>query len=83
MPDVNAFNVLIKILCRDIGKIHSFSHGENLVAFVMAAKKDSDYRDNIKLITFELCSFSIFIVKSPAMKNSFAVQKIGVVIETF
>ena len=37
-PDVNAFNVLIQILSRDVGKIFSFPQGENLVAFVIADK---------------------------------------------
>ena len=59
MSDVNAFNV--------IGEISS--HGKNLVAFVIAGKNALDCKDNIKLITFELFSFSILILKSPAMKT--------------
>ena len=39
MPDVNAFSVLIQVLSRDVGKIISFSGGENLVAIDTHKKK--------------------------------------------
>ena len=68
MPDVNAFNVLIQILSIDVSEI--FSQGENLVAFVIAGKNDLDSSDDIKLITFELFSFCILILKSPVWDRS-------------
>ena len=72
---VKDINVLIQILSRDVGKINSFSHGESLVAFVITGKKDLDCRDDIKFITFELFSFSLLILKSPAVKTVFLFKK--------
>ena len=75
MPDVNAINVLIQILSRDVSKISS--QGEDLVAFVIAGKNGLDCMDDINFITFELLRFSFLILESPAMETVLLFRKSG------